>query len=206
MLDFYNKKQYNNSMNTDIMIDLETLDVLPSATILTIGAVKFDPFGSEIEESTMEKFYVRVDVDSCDRLGCTVSQATLDWWSNQSQAAQDEAFDPTNRIDIVDAMNQLYKFCWGAKRVWSHGAGFDIIIMEHIFRKIGKAVPWQFWEVRDTRTLFDIGINPNRPPVLKHHALEDAWNQAVGVQNVFKKLRSSSGLDGVLITPLANQR
>ncbi len=206
MLDFYNKKQYNNSMNTDIMIDLETLDVLPSATILTIGAVKFDPFGSDIEESTMEKFYVRVDVDSCDRLGCTVSQATLDWWSNQSQAAQDEAFDPTNRIDIVDAMNQLYKFCWGAKRVWSHGAGFDIIIMEHIFRKIGKAVPWQFWEVRDTRTLFDIGINPNRPPVLKHHALEDAWNQAVGVQNVFKKLRSSSGLDGVLITPLANQR
>ena len=32
-------------MNTDIMIDLETLDVLPTATILTIGAVKFDPFG-----------------------------------------------------------------------------------------------------------------------------------------------------------------
>ena len=115
MLDFYNKKQYNNSMNTDIMIDLETLDVLPSATILTIGAVKFDPFGSDVEEPTMEKFYVRVDVDSCDRIGCTVSQATLDWWSSQSQAAQDEAFDPTNRIDIVDAMNQLYKFCWGAK-------------------------------------------------------------------------------------------
>ena len=193
-------------MNTDIMIDLETLDVLPTATILTIGAVKFDPFGDDVNEPSCEKFYVRVDIDSCDRIGCTVSQATLDWWASQSQAAQDEAFDPTNRIDIVDAMNQLYKLCWGAKRVWSHGAGFDVIIMEHIFRKIGKAVPWQFWEVRDTRTLFDIGINPNRPPVLKHHALEDAWNQAVGVQNVFKKLRSSSGLDGVLITPLANQR
>ena len=193
--------------NTDIMIDLETLDVLPSATILTIGAVKFDPFGSDVEEPNMEKFYVRVDVDSCDRIGCTVSQATLDWWSSQSKEAQDEAFDPANRIDIVDAMNQLYKFCWGAKRVWSHGAGFDVIICEHIFRKIGKAVPWQFWEVRDTRTLFDIGINPNRPPVLKHHALEDAWNQAVGVQNVFKSLRTaSSALDGKLFKPLANQR
>jgi len=79
---------------------------------------------------------------------------------------------------------------WGAKRVWSHGSAFDIIILEHIFGKIQKAVPWKFWEVRDTRTLFELGIDPVRPPVLKHHALEDAWNQAVGVQNVYRVLRS----------------
>jgi len=193
-------------MNTDIMIDLETLDVLPTATILTIGAVKFDPFGDDVYDPKCEKFYVRVDVDSCDRIGATVSQATLDWWSNQSQAAQDEAFDPENRIPIEDAMTQLYKFCRGAKRVWSHGAGFDVTILEWYFRKIGKAIPWSFWEVRDTRTIFDIGINPNRPPVLKHHALEDAWNQAVGVQNVYKKLRTASSINGELFQPLAHQR
>jgi len=193
-------------MNTDIMIDLETLDVLPSATILTIGAVKFDPFGDDINDPKCERFYVRVDVDSCDRIGATVSQATLDWWSNQSQAAQDEAFDPGNRIPIEDAMTQLYKFCRGAKRVWSHGAGFDVTILEWYFRKIGKAIPWSFWEVRDTRTIFDIGINPNRPPVLKHHALEDAWNQAVGVQNVYNKLRTASSVNGELFQPLAHQR
>jgi hypothetical protein len=189
-------------MNTDIMIDLETLDVTPTASVLTIGAVKFDPFGEELGSPKCEKFYVKVDIDSCDALGCTVSQATLDWWSQQSQEAQDEAFSTENRIPITEAMNQLYKFCWGAKRVWSHGAGFDIIICEHLFRKIGKAVPWSFWEVRDTRTLFDLGIDPKRPPVLKHHALEDAWNQAVGVQNVFKTLRSTSTFDGKLINPL----
>ena len=193
-------------MKTDIMIDLETLDVLPTATILTIGAVKFDPFGDDVNEPDCDKFYVKVDVDSCDSLGCTVSQATLDWWANQSQEAQNEAFDPAGRISIIEALNQLYKFCWGAKRVWSHGAGFDVIILEHLFRKIGKSIPWQFWEVRDTRTLFDLGINPNRPPVLKHHALEDAWNQAVGVQNVYKVLRSSTKYDGGLIQPFANQR
>jgi len=190
-------------MNTDIMIDLETLDVLPTASILTIGAVKFDPFGDELGSAKCEKFYVKVDLDSCDSLGCTVSQSTLDWWAQQSQAAQDEAFSPDNRIPITEALNQLYKFCWGAKRVWSHGAGFDVIICEHLFRKIGKAIPWSFWEVRDTRTLFDLGIDPKRPPVLKHHALEDAWNQAVGVQNIFKTLRSTSTFDGKLINPLA---
>ena len=54
-------------MLTDIMIDMETLDVLPSATVLSIGAVKFDPFGDDVKDPRCEKFYVRVDIDSCDR-------------------------------------------------------------------------------------------------------------------------------------------
>ena len=177
-------------MKTDIMIDLETLDVLPTSTVLTIGAVKFNPLGDELNTPEMEKFYVKVDIDSCDKFGCTVSNDTLEWWSKQSMEAQAEAFSPDDRIPIKDAMDQLYKFCWGAKRVWSHGAGFDVIICENLFRKSNKAIPWSFWQVRDTRTLYDLGIDADRPPVLKHHALEDAWNQAVGVQNVLKKLKS----------------
>lgn len=193
-------------MNTDVMIDLETLDVLPSATILTIGAVKFDPFGDDMREKNCEKFYVKVDIDSCDRLGLTTSADTINWWSQQTEAAQNEAFSTKDRIPVHEAINQLYKFCWGAKRVWSHGAGFDIIILEHVFAKLNKKVPWSFWEVRDTRTLFDIGIDPERPPVLAHHALEDAWNQAVGVQNVLRTLRTSTRLNGEMIRPYANQR
>jgi len=192
--------------NTDIMIDLETLATSPDAAILTIGAVKFDPFGDDVNDPKCTKFYTRVDLDSCDKIGLVTNDDTIAWWANQSKEAQDEAFGETDRVDIVDAMHQLYKFCWGAKRVWSHGATFDIVICEHIFRKIEKAIPWSFWEVRDTRTLFDIGINPNRPPVLKHHALEDAWNQAVGVQNVFKTLQGTTKFDGTLITPLSGKR
>jgi len=190
-------------MNTDIMIDLETLDVLPTATILTIGAVKFDPFGDETNDPRMEKFYLKVDIDSCDKIGATVSQSTLDWWANQSAAAQADAFDPDNRIPIEEAMTKLYKFCWGGKRVWSHGAGFDVIILEWYFRKIGKSIPWSFWEVRDTRTLFDLGINPNRASVTAHNALTDAIDQAQGVQKIYRTLRSSTMSDGTYINPLA---
>lgn len=193
-------------MLSDIMIDLETLSTSPNAAVLTIGAVKFDPFGDDFKDPTCEKFYVKVDVDSCDELQLDVSTDTLEWWSKQSKEAQEEAFSTEGRIHVREAFNQLYKFCWGAKRVWSHGAAFDTVICENIFRKLGKAVPWNFWEVRDTRTLFDLGIDPQRPPVLKHHALEDAWNQAVGVQNVFQRLRSSTQFNGNLIQPLANQR
>jgi hypothetical protein len=192
--------------NTDVMIDLETLATSTDAAILTIGAVKFDPMGMDIEEPAMDSFYVRVDQDSCDQLGLRVMDDTVAWWANQSKEAQDEAFGTEGRIHIRDAFDQLYKFCWGAKRVWSNGSVFDIMICEHVFRKLDKANPWQFWQVRDVRTLFDIGIDPKRPPVLAHHALQDAWNQAVGVQNVYNTLRTSTKLNGHHITPFYNER
>ena len=122
--------------NTDLMIDLETLDVTPTASILTIGAVRFDPFGDDVNEPKCDKFYVTVDLDSCDRLGLTVSDSTLEWWASQSKEAQEAAFDPTGRIDVVDAFNQLYKFAWGAKRVWSHGASFAVKMYIGKYKKL----------------------------------------------------------------------
>lgn len=189
--------------NTDIMIDLETLAVTPDAAILTIGAVKFDPFGRERDDPKMDSFYAKIDLDSCHELGLVTSDDTIEWWASQSKEAQAAAFDPEGRLHIKDAFDQLYKFCWGAKRVWSNGASFDVVICETVFRKLQKAVPWKFWEIRDVRTAFDLGINPQRPPITAHHALEDAWNQAVGIQNVYNTLRSSTMSDGKYITPFA---
>jgi hypothetical protein len=191
---------------TDVMIDLETLATSPDAAILTIGAVKFDPFGKDLKEPEMTSFYVRVDQDSCDELGLAVNDDTIAWWAQQGKEAQEEAFNPEGRIHIRDAFEQLYKFCWGAKRVWANGSCFDIIICEHVFRKLNKATPWQFWQIRDVRTAFDLGINPQRPPVTAHHALQDAWNQAVGIQNVYGTLRCSTTYDGKMIVPFANER
>lgn len=192
--------------NTDVMIDLETLATSTDAAILTIGAVKFDPFGRDIEYPQMESFYVKVDLDSCHEINLTVNDDTIAWWAQQSREAQDEAFGTDGRIHIKDAMDQLYHFCWGAKRVWANGAAFDIPICETAFTRVHKAVPWKFWQVRDVRTAFDLGINPSRPPVLAHHALQDAWNQAVGIQNVYNVLRSSTTNMGKYITPFANER
>ena len=193
-------------MNTDIMIDLETLATSPDAAILTIGAVKFDPFGKDIEEPAMDSFYVKVDLDSCDEVGLVTSDDTIAWWANQSKEAQEEAFGTDNRLHIREAFDKLYKFCWGAKRVWSNGAGFDIVICDHVYKKLNKASPWNFWQARDVRTAFDLGIDPKRPTVTAHHALQDAYNQAVGIQNVYTMLRTSTTKHGDYIAPFANQR
>jgi hypothetical protein len=185
------------------MIDLETLATSTDAVVLTIGAVKFDPFGSDIKEPAMDSFYVKIDIDSCDELGLVANDDTIAWWAQQDKAAQAEAFEGADRIHIREAFDRLYKFCWGTKRVWSNGAAFDIPICEHVYKKLNKAVPWQYWAVRDVGTAFDLGINPHRPPVLAHHALQDAWNQAVGIQNVYGVLRTSTTSGGTYIAPFS---
>ena len=166
------------------MVDLETLATTPNAAILTIGAVTFDPNSTRI----YDEFYRRIEMESLDALDTYIDDGTLEWWSKQDQAAQDEAFDPEGREPIQSVLEDFYKFCMGSTRFWSHGAAFDIVILEYYFRKINKPFPWNFWDVRDTRTIFDLGLDPEMPQANKHNALEDAKRQAIGVQNMCKKL------------------
>ena len=64
-------------MNTDLMIDLETLATSPNSAVLTIGAVRFDPFGNDIEEEKCDKIYIKVDLDSCDELKLDVNASPI---------------------------------------------------------------------------------------------------------------------------------
>ena len=141
-------------MAIDVMIDIESLDTTPDCVILTIGAVLFDPCGHGI----VDKIEIRPTIeDQTDIHNRRINDATLEWWGRQSPAAIEEAMGDSNRVSFEEAMNQLYKFCWNrSKCAWSNGAPFDIVVMEHAWRQHGKNPPWNFWDIRDTRTLYDI--------------------------------------------------
>lgn len=173
---------------SDVMIDLETLDTTPTATVLTIGAVRFDPYNDDAENPTCKVLYIKVDIDSCDKYGLTTSEDTINWWSKQSAEAQYEAFEAGDRVPLEEAMLQLHKFCQGASRIWSHGAAFDIVICENLFKVVGRGCPWKYWQARCTRTLYDLGVAPELPEVTAHDALADAINQTVALQGIFRKL------------------
>jgi len=166
------------------MIDLETLATGPNATVLTLGAVKFNPWG----QGYSDKIYFRIDLDDQDALGREVDPNTLDWWSKQDPAIMEEAFHPDDRIPLKEAVDRFHKFAWGCDQFWSHGATFDLVIMENLYKQLGKPLPWNFWQLRCTRTIFDLGWDPDMPKNSKHNALEDAIRQSVGVQNVYRKL------------------
>ena len=167
------------------MVDLETMAVTPRAVVLTLGAVHFNPYGNGYGD----KLYLRFDLDDQDTLNREIDPNTLSWWANQDPKVMEEAFSPDDRVPLKDAMDQFHKFAWGCDAFWAHGSLFDIAILEDLYRQIEKPVPWQYWQIRDTRTIFDLGWSPDMPQASKHDALQDAIRQSVGVQNIYAKLK-----------------
>ena len=165
------------------MIDLEGLATGPDTTILTIAAQAFDPFGTGYYD---QQYYARITLESQpDR---SIDQGTLEWWATQPSAAKDEAFMEEGRIPLDVALDSLGKLIWHAKRVWAQGPTYDMNILEHAYKSYGKALPWQFYSVRDSRTVFSLW--PELPrPATSHHALEDCRRQIDMLQATLRHLR-----------------
>lgn len=174
-------------MPRHIMIDMETLDTAPSTVILTIGAVAFDPKGVGMIETLDLRPTMEEQTEQYNR---TISDATMDWWSKQSPDAIEEAMGDRDRISYREAMEKLYKFCWNCDKVWANGSIFDIAVAESAFRDLGMQFPWQFWNIRDCRTIYDLaGVSLKDPKYgtkTTHKAVEDAVHQARVIQDAYK--------------------
>ena len=162
---------------TGIMVDIETLGTSMDSQILTIGAIAFDLKTF----NTIEEFYKRIDLKSCEDLGLRKSAVTVRFWESQPKTAKDEAFNP-NRVSIRDAMNDFITF-WNRNKgdeFWCNGANFDEPIISTVFERLGLEKPWKFWNVRCLRTYIDIvGLSMKDFGFTAHHALADCKNQVL---------------------------
>ena len=168
------------------MLDIETLSTRPNAVILSLGAVKFDPFSERID--AQDGLDLRIDVDEQTAMGRHVQEETLVWWGTQPKEVQEAAFGEDNRASVEDFCRRLNKIMVGADQIWCQGPAFDMVIIEDLYRSVGKPTPWQFWQVRDSRTLFGVFGDPrakNRAGA--HNALMDCVYQAIGVQQVYRQ-------------------
>lgn len=168
-----------------VMIDLETLDTLPTAKIVAIGAVAFDPILGKIDNST---FFETIDIKS--QSGRSSSAHTLEWWKTQSPEAQDQLEGGTS---LEDALDELDFFLPKNCKVWGNGSTFDILILEDAYRQFHIGTPWDFWNVRDCRTVKELfeasrGGNGTTPKKVTHVAVDDALNQAKDVCRAYKRL------------------
>ena len=169
----------------DIMLDIETLATSPDAVVLTFGAIKFDPFNPSIQMS--DGIYFRINVDEQIDLGRRVDEGTVAWWGTQSAEVREEALGETDRVSLEDFTKQLNKFVSGATRIWAQGPVFDIVILENLYRQIGKPAPWQYYAIRDSRTLLKALGDDRKGGALLHNALADAVSQAGAVQGAVNR-------------------
>jgi DNA polymerase III epsilon subunit-like protein len=175
---------------SEIMLDIETLSTSPNSLILTIGAIKFFR-NQEIKDiKDMDTFYVRINQESCTKLNMEISKDTLEWWNSQSEESRFEAFICKDRINIKDALIKLSRFVKNSKCIWAHSPNFDCIILENAYRLCGIEIPWKFYNLRDTRTLYDLGnVTLENIDTNKHHSLYDCHNQIITLKRAFKNLK-----------------
>lgn len=175
----------------EVIIDIETLGVEPNSVILTIGGIRFERYEKLKNLEEYETFYVRIDIDSCLEEGLKTEQATCDWWDNQPDQIRFESVFHPDRMSLKNALSQLSEFVKDSKCIWSQGS-FDSVILENAYRKCGIEIPWKFWNIRDSRTLFDIlsvdlkSIEYKKEEV--HNALVDCYRQLMATCIAFRKL------------------
>ena len=176
------------------MLDLETLGTHPDAVVLTIGAIKFNPFTLDEPGNGL---YLRLDIEEQLNLGRSTLDSTIEWWGQQDPRVREEAMGEEGyRAPIVELRKELNKFLVGVEHIWCQGPAFDIVILEDLYRSQCWPIPWHFWQIRDSRTLFGVHGDPrakNRDQA--HNALMDCYYQAIGVQQVYNRLGVRSRLD-----------
>lgn len=182
----------------DLMLDIETLDIRPSAVVLSIGAVMFDRY-SDAQGAT---FYVELtgDLQKQINLGRTISADTLTWWMCQSPEARnvfDHPDENTPRYGPQAATELFSQFC-GQHRpqnIWAKDPDFDVVILRSLYESVGRGYnfPFHYGAGRAVRTVLDMPFVPRQPKTpVAHNALADAVAQAKAVQGVFAALKTLS--------------
>ena len=175
-----------------LMFDLETFGTKPGSVLRSIGAVEFDPETGR----TGKEFYANIDKQSCLAVGLVVDPTTEKWWAQQSQAAQDALLE--NCRPIAEVASEFHTFfrANGNEMIWCQGADFDSVLWEAAVAAVWPSksfTPWRFYNVRDTRTVYDIaGFDPRSVSRAGtyHNALDDSHYQVRCVSEAMKILRA----------------
>jgi len=176
-----------------VMIDIETMGLTPGAAIVSIGAVIFDPRCNRVTKST---FYEELDWLAQGR---NIDLETKSWWEdgkpNGAPKAAQEALHGLE--DLEEVLDNLTDYLPADCKVWGNGSIFDIAILENAYRSYDKVIPWEFWNVRDCRTIKDMyessrGGWDKKMGGGKHNALQDAIYQAEYICAMWNSILTNS--------------
>lgn len=174
-------------MKTQIMLDLETLGNLPGSVIVAIGAVKFD------DCHILDRFYTRIDPQSCVKAGLKMQVSTVLWWLRQDEAPRLEIAGPGEDIGAALFTFRRWVDVGQEVEIWGNGAAFDNVLLRDAYEALGIEEPWKFWNDRCYRTMKAMfpEITLERSGQ-HHHALDDAESQARHLMAILQKMRGAS--------------
>jgi len=180
----------------NVVVDLETLDVCPRAIILAVGAVA-------VVNGSTHHFYQ--NISQSDQPGRTSSVSTLEFWALEENTEARTHLVP-NQVTLTEGFNLFNDWVskLGAPKkdivVWGNSSDFDIAMWRDVNQQMGAKDPFEFWNTACLRTLsktdrmvskargIPTAVRPE--PVIKHHALYDAWAECTWLYNMLNNLAS----------------
>jgi len=178
-------------MAKHVMLDLETMGTGTFSTILSIGAVAFDPYLTGVDDS----FEVFIDPVDCQRVGLQMDWGTITWWMDKDQEVARELLLRNIKEKGHDLPTALGAFRdWlephvGAA-IWGFGATFDNVLLRNAYKAIGEPAPWSWRSDRCFRTIVKLAPEIEKPSTgeVLHSALGDAITQAKWMQEIVAHL------------------
>ena len=136
-----------------VMIDIETLDIAPTAVVFEIAAVEFDSLGN-----IGKKFQAVLSIPHQISLGRTKSEDTIRFWESQPDEAKKalRAAEVTNDLHVPLDDFWFFLADLNAREYWCKGTSFDFPILENLLLQTGNRIPWGYGQKRDLRTLLRI--------------------------------------------------
>jgi hypothetical protein len=148
-----------------IMVDIETEDTVPSAVILSIGAV---------DMATGVKQFYR-ELDTYTQHERTSSDSTKDWWAAQINKPAGLSGLSTTLKEFTIWLESFDK----PPVIWCKGTDFDVAILSHAYNQLKLPIPWKYNDIRDCRTVFKLArISVSSA---SHYAIRDAIDQRLGL-------------------------
>ena len=164
------------------MIDLETGGTEPGCQIFSIGALWFNPETDRVFSDPEHIFYVEIERASYTGTPFWTSANTMEWWEHQDLPI------PDGHTSIRDALLQFDGWLHTKHfQFWANSPRFDVAILERAYKLCDINWPFQFHLERDVRTVRALAGHTT-PLNNQHHALKDAFNQALIVNHCYKVL------------------
>ena len=184
--------------NIVAVFDIETLDLAPSAIVLSMGVVLFDismvqPFDELVAQGTNLYFNQNEQVAK----GRTESESTRQFWNEQGPEAS-ECLDNPNKMDCEDLYGQLsllyakLNFKPDPKETrWFSRGYFDVVVMNDFCKTFELKEMFKYWAWRDARSFLDgTGIGQSNQKLVKpdemipHNSHHDAAFEAYMLQRL----------------------
>lgn len=172
-----------------LSLDTETLGIRRGSQIAQIACCDLD--------NPSDFFNVYIDLSDQAALGLTTDQSTLDFWAAQDQAIRDKVWGGALDLETALICFQIWLTDITAKEpfeIWMNSPSFDSEkILAPAFDLIDLALPWQFHQERDFRTLQNISKTycnfPYQKPSGAHDALVDAQAQGAFIYEAINRIK-----------------